>query len=257
MSDALFGYTGLVGQTLLRQRRFSAHFRSTDVDKSHGCEFDTVICAAAPAKKWWANQNADADRFMIQELIANLSAIRCRHFILISTVDVFADPVAVDESSIVEAASLSPYGLHRHMLEQEVRSIFPQLTIVRLPGLVGPGLKKNVIFDLHNGNNLEAIDSRGTFQFYPLVNLWPDIQTAIRSGLSCVHLTAEAVSVREVAAEGFGFDFTNELRTAPARYDFQSAYAAGFGAVSRYQYSRRETLMAVRAYAQSEPKVLR
>ena len=171
--------------------------------------------------------------------------------------DVFIRPVDVDENAIVDATVLGPYGLNRYLLEQQVRALFPRLTIVRLPGLVGPGLKKNVIFDLHNDNNVNAIDSRSVFQFYPLVNLWSDIQTAVRFGIPCVHLTAEPISVRSVAAEGFGISFTNELSTTPARYDFQSAYADSFGPPSRYQYSRRETLLAIRAYAQSEPKVVR
>ena len=254
MSDALFGATGLVGQTLLRQRGFDALYRSTNVGECHGREFDTVVCAAAPAKKWWANQNAAADRSVIEGLIAHLSAIRCKQFILISTVDVFVRPIDVDETSVIETNDLGPYGLHRHLLEQRVQQLFHRTMLVRLPGLVGPGLKKNVIFDLHNNNNLNAVDSRGVFQFYPLVNLWTDIQTAIGAGLSCVHLTAEPVSVRDVAAQGFGRDFHNECVAQPERYDMQTVHAGVYGARGRHQCLARETTLAVRSYAQTEPR---
>ena len=254
MSDALFGATGLVGQTLLRQRGFDALYRSTNVGECHGREFDTVVCAAAPAKKWWANQNAAADRSVIEGLLAHLSAIRCKQFILISTVDVFVRPIDVDETSVIETNDLGPYGLHRHLLEQRVQQLFHRTMLVRLPGLVGPGLKKNVIFDLHNNNNLNAVDSRGVFQFYPLVNLWTDIQTAIGAGLSCVHLTAEPVSVRDVAAQGFGRDFHNECVAQPARYDMQTVHAGLYGAHGRHQCLARETTLAVRSYAQTEPR---
>ena len=36
-------------------------------------------------------------------------------------------------------------------------------------------------------------------------------------------------------------------------YDMQTRYAHVFGVVGHYQYSARETIQAVRAYAQSEP----
>lgn len=63
---------------------------------------------------------------------------------------------------------------------------FPTFFTVRLPGLVGPGLRKNVLFDFLNDNNLHAIDSRGIFQFYPMVNLWYDIKTALGADMDLV-----------------------------------------------------------------------
>jgi len=114
-----------------------------------------------------------------------------------------------------------------------------------------------VIFDFLNDNNLQAIDSRGVFQFYPMVNLWYDIQTALNAGLKLVHLTAEPISVADVSQRGFGRPFTNALATPAATYDMQTKYAHVFGAAGRYQYSARETLQAVRAYAQSEPLTIK
>ena len=254
MNDALFGYTGLVGQTLLRQREFQTTYRSTNISECRGRSFETVVCAAAPAKKWLANQKPEEDRAIIGSIIEHLASVRSGRFILISTVDVFADPVGVDESTVIELSALSPYGRHRRELELAVLERFPRSLIVRLPGLVGPGLKKNIIFDLHHSNNLHAIDSRGVFQFYPLVNLWPDIETAWQAGLRCVHLTAAPVSVARVAEEGFGRVFVNELPGTPARYDMQSNHASLYGSSARHSYCARETILAVRAYAQSEPK---
>ena len=122
-----------------------------------------------------------------------------------------------------------------------------------MPGLVGPGLRKNVIFDFLNNNNLHAIESRGVFQFYPMVNLWFDIQSALKAGLKLVHLTAEPISVAELSAAGFGKTFNQSLANSPATYDLQSKYANVFGGHGAYQYSNRETIQAVRAYAQAEP----
>ncbi|WP_018604628.1 NAD(P)-dependent oxidoreductase [Uliginosibacterium gangwonense] len=255
--NALIGFSGFVGSTLLKQARFQSLYRSTNICDIDGQLFDTVVCAGAPAQKWIANREPEADRQKIDGLIAHLKTIQCKTFILISTVDVFKDPMGVDEETLVDESGLHAYGLHRRLLEKFVESHFPSHLVVRLPGLVGPGLRKNVIFDFLNDNNVQAIESRGVFQFYPMVNLWYDIQTALNAGLKLVHLTAEPVSVADVSKKGFGKIFEQVLVNPPATYDMRSCYAQVFGATGHYQYSARETIQAIRAYAQSEPLMIK
>lgn len=253
--DALIGFTGFVGSTLLRQKAFQALFRSTNIADICGQSFDTVVCAGAPGQKWLANKQPENDRACIDSLIEKIKTVSCKQFILISTVDVFNNPQNIDEQSPVDEAQLQPYGLHRRELEKFVEAHFPQSLIVRLPGLVGPGLRKNIIFDFHNNNNVEQIESRSTFQFYPMINLWYDIEIALSNQLKLLHLTAEPVSVAEIAKAGFGMTCTTQLDRKPADYNMQSRYACLFAdKYEHYQYSKRETLMAVRAYAQSESK---
>ncbi len=254
---ALIGYTGFVGSTLLKQHSFEYCFRSSTISQIDSQEFDLVICSAAPAQKWIANREPEADLNKIEDLITHVKTIQCKKFVLISTVDVFKNSVGANEDFPVDEDGLHPYGLHRRILEKFVEDRFPNHLIVRLPGLVGPGLRKNVIFDFLNNNNLHAIESRGVFQFYPMVNLWYDIKTALNADLKLVHLTAEPISVADVSVHGFGKIFENKLVTPPAAYDFQSNHAALFGGHGRYQYSRRETIQAIRAYAQSEPLTIK
>jgi nucleoside-diphosphate-sugar epimerase len=253
MNNALIGYTGFVGSSLMRQAGFDALYRSTNIGEIDGRTFDTVVCAGAPGQKWLANREPEADLAAIERLMGCLRTIRCRRFVLVSTVDVFALPLGVDEASTVEEAKLHPYGRHRRLLERFVQEQFAGSLVVRLPGLVGPGLRKNVIFDLHNENNLHAIESRGRFQFYPMVNLWHDIGLALDAGLPLAHLTAAPVTVADIARQGFNRDFVQALEGVPAAYDMRSRHAALFGGSGGYQYSTRETMLAVRAYAQSEP----
>lgn len=252
MKNALIGFTGFVGSSLMRQATFSSLFRSNNIFEVEGNAYDVVICAGAPAQKWIANSDPGLDMENIKQLMCCLRKLTCKKFILISTVDVFKDPIGVDENTYIEEAGLHAYGLHRRFLEKFVQEQFSNHLIVRLPGLVGPKLRKNVIFDFLNENNLDAIESRGIFQFYPMVNLWADIQTAIGAGLKLIHLTAEPISVSEVANKGFGRIFENHISNAPARYDMRTCYAKIFGASGFYQYSARETTQAIRAYAQSE-----
>jgi hypothetical protein len=257
MENALIGFSGFVGGTLLKQSNFEALFRSTNIHDIANREFDVVVCAGAPAQKWIANREPEDDRKKIDSLINHLRTVKCKTFILISTVDVFKNPIGVDESTLVDESGLHPYGLHRRLLEKFVEQHFSQHLILRLPGLVGPGLRKNVIFDFLNDNNLNAIESRGIFQFYPMVNLWSDIQTALAAKLSLLHLTAEPLTVADVSFKGFGRPFTQVLANAPARYDMQTRHAQIFGSSGRYQYNARETIQAIRAYAQSELVVLK
>lgn len=253
MPNALIGYTGFVGSTLLRQMPFESQFRSTNISEIEGNSYNLVICAGAPAQKWIANREPEADRKKIEGLISHLRTIQCGTFVLISTIDVFAIPIEVNENTPIVESGLHPYGLHRRLLEKFVTSHFPKHLVIRLPGLVGPGLRKNVIFDLLNSNNLHAIDSRGVFQFYPMVNLSHDIQTALHAELKLVHLTAAPISVSEVAAEGFGMPFNHSLQNATATYDMRSVHSKIFGGGETYQYSKREIIQAIRSYAQSEP----
>ncbi|MBH2018866.1 MAG: NAD(P)-dependent oxidoreductase [Burkholderiales bacterium] len=253
MKNALIGFSGFVGSTLLEQAPFESRYRSTNISDIEGQSFDTVVCAGAPAQKWIANREPEADRQKIDGLIAHLKTIQCKTFILISTVDVFKNPIGVDENTPVDESGLHAYGQHRRLLEKFVESHFPSHLIVRLPGLVGPGLRKNVIFDFLNSNNLDAIDSRGVFQFYPMVSLWHDLQTALNAGLKLLHLTAEPISVADVSEQGFGKSFNHALANTPATYDLRTCHAQVFGASGHYQYSARETIQAIRAYAQSEP----
>jgi hypothetical protein len=258
MANALIGASGFVGSTLLRQTGFEALYRSTNIAGIDGRSFDTVVCAAAPAQKWIANREPAADHRNIDALMGHLGTVQCRRFVLVSTVDVFAAPEGVDEDSVVDESTLHPYGLHRRLLERFCAQRFERCLVVRLPGLVGPGLRKNALFDLLNDNNLNAIDARGMFQFYPMVNLWTDLQRALDAGLPLVHLAGEPLSVADVAREAFGRDFDNQLAGTPPRYDLRSRHAALFGGQpggqGAYAYSRRETLLAIRAYAQSEPR---
>jgi hypothetical protein len=253
MTHALIGFSGFVGSTLLKQAHFEALFRSNNINDIVGKDFDVVVCAGAPAQKWIANAEPEADRLKIESLISNLKKMTCKTFILISTVDVFKHPVDIDEHTPIDESGLHAYGLHRRALEKFVETHFPHYLIVRLPGLVGPGLRKNIIFDCLHNNNLHMIESRNIFQFYPMVNLWHDIQVALKAGLQLIHLTAEPISVQDVFLKGFGKAFNQTLAKNPITYDMQTRYADIFGVAGSYQYTARETIQAIRCYAQSEP----
>lgn len=249
MKSALIGSTGFVGSTLLSQREFDFCYHSTDIADIDNKEFDLVICAAAPAKKWYANLHTNDDRACIDSLIDHLKTVRAKKFILISTVDVFKSPVNVDENSTIILDDLNPYGYNRRRLELFVEKYFSSNLIVRLPGLVGSGLKKNIIYDFKNHNEIEKIESDNVFQFYPMKNLLKDINKADELGLDLVHLTACPVSVKEVAKFAFDLDFNNHTGKPLISYDFKTVYGTLFGKIRDYQYDKEESLKAIKEYA--------
>ncbi|MEF2978699.1 NAD-dependent epimerase/dehydratase family protein [Subtercola sp. YIM 133946] len=251
--DALVGHTGFVGSNLAAQHPFAGLFNSANVAKIEGREFDTVVFSAARAEKWRINQDPQTDRVHIESLKNTLRSFRANQLVLISTVDVYASPVGVDESTPVPAPGLHAYGLHRAELERFAADHFESVLVVRLPALFGAGIKKNVIFDLLHDNNTDKIDHRGTFQYYNLGRLWADIETARAAGLRLVNFATEPVSTGVVAREAFGFEFDNEPPGSVAgSYDFRSLYADEFGGQNGYLYSADEVLAELRSFVSSQ-----
>jgi len=251
MARGLIGYSGLVGSNLLNQADFDDLYRSTNIESLAGRRFQLLVCAGMPAEKWRANQEPQADRASLERLQRALAGAEAERVVLISTVDVFGSPCGVDERSAVATDRLHPYGLHRYELERWVSERF-QTLVVRLPGLFGQGLKKNVIYDLMHGRSIQGVHPLSRYQFYNLERLWGDIELALQAGLSLVHLATEPVSVADVARVGFGIDFSDPpLGVQPVSYDFRSQHAGLWGGADGYLLPAVEVLHQIRLFVQS------
>jgi nucleoside-diphosphate-sugar epimerase len=240
--DAIVGITGFVGGNLARQHRFDATFHSRNVAELAAGDYDLLVCAGAPAEKWRANADPEGDRARLAPLLGAIERVRAREVVLVSTVDVYPAPVEVDEDSAIDRSGQHPYGRHRLELEELVRSRFPGALVVRLPALFGRGLKKNAVYDLLTGNQVDQIHADGSFQFYGLDRLWPDVKRMRALGLRLVNVATEPVTIAEIAREAFGLEFDNRPPRLPARYDFRSRHAAALGGAGGYLLSRREVL---------------
>lgn len=253
MSSALFGFTGFVGGNLTRQHSFDDLFNSSNASQSAGREYDLVVFAAAKAEKWRINQEPAADLLHMHDLQTLISGVVAKKFVLISTVDVYGDPVGVDEGTPIDTEGLHSYGLHRYQLEQFTRRQHPEALIVRLPGLFGPGLKKNVIFDLLHANNVDSIHADGSFQYYNLDHLFADLSLAISAELRLVNLTSEPVPTANLAERAFELDFTNRpAGMTPGRYDMRTQHAAIFGGTGDYTRNRDQTLAELSDFVRTE-----
>lgn len=247
----LIGITGFVGGTLARQMSFDDGYRSTDIHTIAGRRYDLLVCAGAPAEKWRANQDPEGDAASLARLQAALATVEAAQVVLISTVDVYPVPVAVDEASPIDEAGGQPYGRHRFALERAVQRRFPRTTVLRLPGLYGTGLKKNVIFDLLHGRPVAAAPA-STHQYYGLSRLGADLETALAAGLPLVNLATEPVRVGDIAAAAFGLTLAADDGRAEVHYDMRSAHARRFGGDGAYLESTATVLAGIRTFAESE-----
>lgn len=244
MKSALIGSTGFVGSNLLGQTIFSDTYNSKNIHTICGKTYDLVVCAAAPGVKWLANKHPDADWISISNLIKHLKTIRANRFVLISTVDVYDNPVNVDETTTIDPQKSSPYGRHRFLLEQFIAQTFPTHTIVRLPGIFGEGIKKNVIFDFIYDHEVEKINPKGQFQFYSLKYLWSDIQKAMKAKVKLLNITTEPVRVSEVYQVAMGKQLLNQISAMPVSYDVHSIHASLYGG-SRYMRKKELVLKEI------------
>jgi nucleoside-diphosphate-sugar epimerase len=251
MTAALVGHTGFVGETLKRQAAFDALYRSTDIDAIDGRAFDLVVCAGAPAAKWKANREPEADRAGLERLKLHLGRMRTRRLVLVSTVDVYPEPRGVDEASPIVPDPRNAYGTNRLDLERFCQERF-DATVVRLPALFGQGLRKNAVYDLLHGNEVEKLQPLSAFQFYDMSLLWTDLERIAKAGLKLVNLAVEPLTLGDVARGAFGLTLLPNPGAGVARYDFRTRHGQVWGRQDGYAYGAAETMERMRAFVASE-----
>jgi len=250
---ALIGYSGFVGGELDRQYRFDDRYNSSNIHEIRGKSYDLVFCAGARAEKWRANADPEADWRNLTLLMGALGESTVGDLVLISTIDVYPDPVGVDEGTPIDPEANHPYGRHRYEFERFCVERFSSI-VVRLPGLFGPGLKKNVIYDFLNNKGVEQIHAGSVFQFYNLGYLKRDIDLTRRHAIRVINIATEPISVAEIAKETLGIDFVNRPSgKSPSRYDMRSMYASLYGGRDGYLYDRAQVFADLREFVRNYP----
>lgn len=150
MSTGLIGSTGFVGSNLASSYPFNYKFNSQNIHSLSEQSFDMLICSAAPGSMFEANANPKHDWENIELLIKQLKKVKAGRFILISTIAVYESFDSKGNESTSKFQKQVPYGFHRRLLEEVCLKVFPKCFIIRLPALIGEGLKKNLIFDILN-----------------------------------------------------------------------------------------------------------
>lgn len=233
MRSALIGHTGFVGSNLAAQHTFSECYNSKNIASIEGQEFDLIVCSGVQAKKWWANQNPAEDWAGIEALVKRLDKVKAQRFVVISSVDVYPKPAGVDENFDCHAAENHAYGKNRLKFEDEMKARFKDVFILRLSGLFGEGLKKNIIYDLLHDNCLEMINPNSAFQWYSLDNIWADVGAVIEKDIRLVNLVNEPVKSAAII-DLFAGKQVGQKPSPEAHYDLRTIHAQKLGGKNGY-----------------------
>lgn len=161
MKTQLVGNTGFVGSNLQSEYTFDELYNSQNIIEAYEKNPDLLVYSGVPAQKFLANKEPKKDFEIIKNAINNIKKINPKEIVLISTIDVYKEPINVDEDTKINTENLQPYGYNRYCLEKWVSENIEDHLIVHLPGLYGKNIKKNFIYDL-----IHVIPSMLTYEKY-------------------------------------------------------------------------------------------
>lgn len=177
--DVLVGSTGLIGSVLQDHHHFDHCYSSRTIHRARLLQgtIDKLFLACLPATKWQANKDPLRDFANMQLVIEDIKHWQCREVVLYSTIDIFGNGKDVFELPKIEKIN---YGTTRRMFELLVQEAFKdaKVKIIRLPALFHNYIKKNILFDLLNNNELHNVNIDSAFQWYDLSDLWFDTEAA-------------------------------------------------------------------------------
>lgn len=155
----VLGGTGFIGSAVAAEaarRGWSVLALSSQTAASViGQSCDLLINANGNSRKYLAGQDPALDFDQSVRTVArSLHDIRAARYVYLSSSEVYRDssrPATSAEDAPPEWEALSPYGFHKRLAETLVRRYAPRWLILRLAGMLGPGLRKNAVYDLLTG----------------------------------------------------------------------------------------------------------
>jgi len=158
----ILGGNGFVGSAFVRLfERLGLEHRNIDLDNYSefvGTSCDVLINANGNSSKLLAKNDPIADfRANVESTRRLFVDMDCGFYIHLSTCDVYPDcssPSLTREDDPIDLARQSPYGFHKYLSELCARTLAENWLVVRMGGFVGPGMKKNAVFDILKGEKL-------------------------------------------------------------------------------------------------------
>jgi hydroxypyruvate isomerase len=252
--DALIGWTGLIGQELLLQLNDTVDiYNSSNIEEIKNKSYNKIYFCGLPAEKWLINKNPENDLQNLERIKDILITVKCQKIILISTIDVLDCSIPQDEDGI--HYSTHPYGIHRRMMEKWTMDVYAKNTedsyyIIRLPGLFGKGLKKNIIYDLIFEKQIENICLDSEFQWYNISNILADINHAIENDIRLIHLFSEPVSVKDIIQLYFPQSMSKCIGKNVIKYNLQTKYGK-----NNYWKTKNDIILDIGKYVAYEKKL--
>jgi nucleoside-diphosphate-sugar epimerase len=211
MRVTVIGAEGFVGSAFVAYLRGQPHLEVMAITRSNyaqmaGQASDVVIEAACNSRKYLADDRPveEFDQAVTHRL-RTLHDFPAGLSLHLSSVDVYSDlssPVTTREDSLADLARVSHYGFHKRLAEQLVQHYAHRWLVVRLAGMVGPGLRKNPIHDIVHGEPLR-IHPDSQYQFMATTDVARIVWALVESGISgeVFNICGQGlISPREVAA---------------------------------------------------------
>lgn len=233
------GASGLVGSSYLRENPATVPVPRDELYGSRSViRCNRLVVAAPSAQKWRANSRAEEDLRDVERLgKAIRQRFRPREMLVFSTIDVY--PASFGGNEECESQTTDPYGRNRKWLADFLSEQLSPTTVVRLPGLFGPGLKKNQLFDIVE-NRQEFIARLNPLSEYQ----WLPIDWAIRksedymSGKSAtVNLVSEPCALGDLDIGDSSWQELMSLSNPITQYKVRTVHDRSGFLIGRHQVS--------------------
>lgn len=204
------GAKGFIGSAIAAEATARGYaLTAVDIDnyaEHQSQEADLLINAAGNSRKFIDNQDPVRGYDLSVTSVMNmLHDFHYKFYIHLSSGAVYpseGDPRHNSENTPLDPAQMTRYGFHKWLAEQLVRHYAPQHLILRLGGFVGPGLRKNAVYDVLTGRPL-FVHPDSEFQYMntpDLARLLFDLYDAPPPPDSLLNLSSRGVvSVRHIA----------------------------------------------------------
>lgn len=174
MLVTVIGANGFVGSAFARMLTSrgieTVQVMRENYESLRGQESDVTIEVACNSKKFRAEEKPfeefDAS---VSHRVRTLRDFPAALHVHVSSVDVYADLTSAEtttEETVIPVPHPSHYGFHKYLAEEIVKQHAKRWLIVRLAGMVGPGLRKNPVYDIMRGQPLR-IHPESRYQFAP------------------------------------------------------------------------------------------
>lgn len=242
MKSCLIGGSGLIGTSLAKNFSFDAVLNSASPQINFSP--DLVACAAPSGVKWRANQDPKSDLQDCLRVFERIETLKPKRVVLISTVDVYANPSSSNEISPV--STTEGYGRNRFLLETLISQLVGSVTILRLGGVVDLELKKNPLFDLKHRRLLDRLNPTSRMQFIPLDLLAEEFGRHQFSDYEGVlNVTSPPVTLDQVS----GLFGVSLLKSEEKRVNYDVSSIRLTDKRRGYFFSEQESLSAIASYA--------
>lgn len=218
---ALFGHTGFIGSgvyDVLRAQYEVTGFNSTSFLSR---TFDIVINCSGVSSKYHTEKNPLLSYRKELDILVRLQLLSCDKVIHISSVDADRD---------------GEYGKLKLWVEERIKKLFPRWNILRVSGVIGQGLKKNIVFDLMENKPI-YLTRDSVLNFISINEIANLVSILVKRGTE--NLTTNVASSKSIGVQ----EIADLLMASPSKWggefqDYSNIDISGFASFLEPRTSR-------------------